>query len=245
MKRILIVGATSAIAQATARRLVDRGTRFALVGRDLTRLQAVAQDLVARGAAVAEPVVLDVRDLDRHEAAIAQTTHRLGGLDLALIAHGTLPDQGRCETDTQALREALEVNAVATAALAAVLANHLEAQAHGTLAVITSVAGDRGRESNYVYGAAKALVSTFLEGLRLRMRRAGVHVIDIRPGFVDTPMTAAFPKGVLWASPEQVARHIERGIRCGRKVVYAPPWWRLVLTVIRSLPDTVLYHLRL
>jgi short-subunit dehydrogenase len=139
----------------------------------------------------------------------------------------------------------MEVNGTATAALALRAAARLEAQGHGTLAVITSVAGVRGRASNYVYGAAKAMVSTLLSGLRQRLHGRGVRVVDVRPGFVDTPMTAAFRKGALWAQPDKVARDIVSAVDRGAGVVYTPGFWRWIMLVIRHIPEFVFVRIKL
>ena len=162
----------------------------------------------------------------------------LQSVDLVLIAHGTLPDQARCVQDAEAMLEAINVNGLSAVSLLTELAPRMREQAHGTLAVITSVAGDRGRPSNYVYGSAKALVSAFLQGLRGKLHGAGVHVIDIRPGLVDSPMTAHLQKGPLFASPEQSGRrHCTRrdpqethGLRTGLVAYF-------IMEIVRFLPD--------
>ncbi len=194
MRRILITGATSAIAQEAARHFAADGDAFLLVGRNPDKLAAVADDLRARGAKEVRTETVELIDLARCSRLIDEAVEKLGGLDALLVAQGTLPDQGACEADpAQALRE-FSLNAMGPITLALKAAAHFEAQHSGCLAVITSIAGVRGRRTNYVYGSAKAAVSTFLEGLRGRMRDAGVSVVDIRPGFVDTPMTAHLPK---------------------------------------------------
>src|SRR4030095_9511524 len=205
MRKALVVGGTSAIAEAVARRLAARGDALCLTGRDRAQLDAVASDLRGRGASVVHTVMLDVTDAGARASALGDIEIAIGPPDIALVAHGTLPDQRECERSEAALLAALDVNLTATLALVTAIGNRMEAAAHGTLAVITSVAGDRGRASNYVYGAAKAGVSTFLSGMRHRLSQRGVAVVDVRPGFVDTPMTAAFSKHILWASPPRAA----------------------------------------
>ncbi len=245
MKRILVIGATSGIAQATARLWAAQGHSLYLAGRARERLDTLAADLRVRGAPNAHVGVLDVNDLDRHAGVLEAAATALGGIDVVLVAHGTLPDQAACEQDPAlALRE-LHTNAVSTIALLTLLANRLQAQGQGTIAVITSVAGDRGRQSNYVYGSAKAAVATFLQGLRNRLHRHGVRVLTIKPGFVDTPMTAAFPKGPLWASPEQVARAIARAVERGADVAYVPGFWLFIMLAIRHIPERVFKRMRL
>ena len=245
MKRVLIVGATSAIAEATARLFAARSDALFLVARDAARLTQIADDLRVRGAVRVECASLDVCDFERHVAVLDQAERALGGIDTVLIAHGTLSDQAACQASVAALRHEFEVNAVATLALLTHLANRFEAQRHGTIAVISSVAGDRGRASNYVYGSAKAAVTAFLSGLRQRLWRSGVHVVTIKPGFVDTPMTRDLRKNALWASPARVAAGIVRAIDGGTAVAYVPAFWSGVMAVIRAIPERIFRRLRL
>ena len=165
----------------------------------------------------------------------------MGGIDVALIAHGSLPDQAACAASVALTRRELEVNLLSVIDLLTLLAGRMESAGGGTLAVIGSVAGDRGRQSNYVYGTAKGALAIFLQGLAHRLAPTKVRVLTIKPGFVDTPMTAAFAKGPLWASPERVARDIERAIARGTRVLYTPWFWRWIMLVIRLVP-TALFH---
>lgn len=245
MQRILIVGATSAIAEATARLFASRGDVLFLAGRSPSPLQAIAEDLKVRGAKLAETFVLDARAFDRIPALLQAATERLGGLDAALIAHGTLSDQSACQHSVEQLREEFDTNALSVMALCTDLANQLETQGHGVIAVISSVAGDRGRQSNYVYGSAKAAVTAFTSGLRQRLYPKGVRVVTIKPGFVSTPMTAAFKKGALWATPASVAADIVRAMDGGKAVIYTPWFWRPIMWAIRSVPETMFRRLRL
>lgn len=244
-QRVLIIGATSAIAEAVARLYAARGASLYLIARDAERVQAIAQDLSVRGASPTHTGTLDVSNFPAHADAILRAFDALGGVDVALIAHGTLPDQVRCDNDADyALRE-FEVNGTATIALANRIAQKLEAQGSGTLVVISSVAGDRGRASNYTYGSAKAAVSAYTSGLRQRLNARGVNVLTIKPGFIDTPMTAAFKKGALWAKPDQIARGIVRAIDRRRGVVYLPWFWRGIMAVIRGIPEFVFRRIKL
>lgn len=240
-----MVGATSAIAQETSRRFAAYGAHLFLTGRDAEKLSSVAQDLRLRGAGQVDTAVLDVVDLERHEAVLEAAFAALGDVDVALIAHGVLPDQSLCEQDASAALEALSINFTATVALLTPLANRLEAQRRGCLAVISSVAGDRGRQSNYVYGSSKGGLDVFLQGLRNRLYRSGVSVVTIKPGFVDTPMTASKPKNSLYASPGRVARGIHRAIEARRNVVYLPWFWRPIMCIVNSLPEALFKRLRL
>jgi short-subunit dehydrogenase len=244
-RRVLIVGATSAIAVETARAYATNGARLFLTGRSPERLAAVADDLRVRGASRVETARLDLTELSRHQEIVDAAFSAFGGLDVALIAHGTLPDQSRCQDHVADTLAALAVNFTATVALLTPLANRFEAERHGCIAVITSVAGDRGRQSNYVYGAAKGGVDVFLQGLRNRLHRAGVAVITLKPGFVDTPMTAEIPKNALFASPRRVGRAIHRAIEARRDVVYIPWFWRPIMLLITCLPEALFKRLRL
>jgi decaprenylphospho-beta-D-erythro-pentofuranosid-2-ulose 2-reductase len=243
--RVLVVGATSAIAAETARVYAAYGARLFLTGRDAERLDAVAADLRVRGARAVETAVLDVTDRERCDAVVEAAWAAFEGLDVALLAHGILPDQSRCQADAAETIEALEVNFVSTAALLTPLANRFESAHRGCIAVITSVAGDRGRQSNYVYGAAKGGLDRFLEGLRNRLFHAGVAVVTLKPGFVDTPMTAGFRQGPLFVSAGRAGRAIHRSIERRRDVAYIPWFWRPIMAIIRTLPEAVFKRLRL
>jgi decaprenylphospho-beta-D-erythro-pentofuranosid-2-ulose 2-reductase len=243
MLRILILGATSAIAEATARRYAQQGAALCLAGRDLARLEAIAADLRVRGAAAVHAHRLDIADLAAHAGALDAAWAALGEVDVALVAHGTLPDQAACDASVATALEAFAINGTATVALSLALAQRLRAPA--TLAVISSVAGDRGRGSNLVYGAAKAAVTACLSGLRQRLHASGVNVLTIKPGFVDTPMTAAFRKGALWATPDAIARGIVRAVERRASVAYLPWFWWGIMRVITHIPESIFRRLKL
>ena len=245
MKKILIIGGTSAIAEATARLWAAQGHRQYLLGRNDERLSTMATDLKIRGAEVAQYAVLDLNDFAQHGVALDAAAAALEGLDTVLIAHGTLGNQKNCEQDFSAALQDFNTNAISVISLLTHLANRFEAQKHGSIAVISSVAGERGRQSNYVYGAAKGAVTIFLQGLRNRLHNYGVQVLTIKPGFVDTPMTAAFPKGVLWVKPETIARSILKGIEKRQDVIYAPSFWLWIMAVIRLIPEPIFKRLKL
>jgi short-subunit dehydrogenase len=245
MSGMLVIGATSAIAEATERVLAARGDALYLVGRDEKMLGEIGADLTVRGSPRVAIESLDANDLGAHEAMLERAESFLGGIDIALIAYGTLPDQKRCESSVDLTVRELHTNAISVVALLTRLANRMEQRRAGIIAVISSVAGDRGRGSNYVYGSAKALVTAFLSGLRQRLRPCGVAVVTIKPGFVDTPMTAAFRKGLLWAKPERIARGIVRALDRKRSLVYLPWFWRPIMFVVRALPESVFIRLPL
>lgn len=245
MKKILIVGANSAIATATARRYARDGAALYLLGRDEQRLQALQSDLIVRGAREVSLALFDACDTNSHGAVVQRAFEELGAADVVLVAHGSLPDQAACQAEVpRALRE-VQVNAVGTVSLLEHVAAQMTRRGGGCLAVISSVAGERGRQSNYVYGAAKSMVSTWLQGLRNRLHPEGVQVLDIRPGFVDTPMTAQFDKGPLWATPDKVAEDIERAVSKGRHLLYTPFFWRYIMWIIRLIPEPLFKRLKL
>lgn len=245
MQKLLIIGATSAIAKATARRFASQGAHIYLLARDAARLADLAADLTVRGAASAHVATLDANAIAEYPSVLNTAIQTLGGIDIVLIAHGTLSNQNACEQDINLTLQEFTTNALSVIALLTHLANYCEQQQHGTLAVISSVAGDRGRQSNYIYGTAKGAVSIFLQGLRNRLHKHGVHVLTIKPGFVNTPMTAAFKKGILWAEPDTIAAGIVMAIEKQRDVVYLPFWWRYILLIIRVIPERLFKRLSL
>ena len=245
MRKVLIIGATSAIAEATARILAERGDALYLVARNEARLAAIASDLSVRGSPRVGTEVLDANDFTSHEAMLARAESFLVGCDTVLIAHGTLSDQKACEGSVELTLREINTNAVSVVALLTRIANRFAQRRTGTIAVISSVAGDRGRASNYVYGSAKALVTAFLSGLRQRLGKCGVKVVTVKPGFVDTPMTAAFAKGPLWARPERVAQGIVRSLDQRGGTVYLPGFWRAIMLVIRAIPESLFLRLSL
>lgn len=243
MQRVLILGATSAIAEAVARHYAGRGASLFLAGRDEQRLAHIAADLTVRGAREVTTGTIDFNQIDQHAALLESARSALGGIDVALLAWGTLPDQTVCDGSVEATLAAVHTNGVAPIAMMAALAAQL--QPSSTLAVISSVAGDRGRASNTAYGSAKAAVSTFASGLRQRLTGRGINVLTIKPGFVDTPMTASFKKGALWAQPDAVAAAIVRAIDRGRGEAYVPWFWWGIMQVIRHIPEFVFRRVKL
>ncbi len=240
---VAIFGATSDIAGAVARRYAEQGARLVLVGRAAAALATAAADLGVRGAPEVAVQTADFADLAALPAVAAAAWDRFGGIDVALVAYGSLPDQAACERDPEAAAAALALNFSSPALLIGDLAARFEARGRGTIAAISSVAGDRGRKSNYVYGAAKGGMQRFLEGLRHRLHASGVAVLDIRPGFVSTKMTAHLNgKGPLWAAPDAVAADILRAVGKRRAVLYTPWFWRLIMALIRALPRAAFHR---
>lgn len=239
MKKILIIGATSAIAEATARIWAQRGDELFLVARNEERLNLMTKDLKIRGASQVHSYSMDANNFDQHSSMLDKAFEALGAIDILLIAHGTLSNQKECEQSVDLTMQEIKTNALSAIVLLTHLANRFEKQGAGTIAVISSVAGDRGRASNYVYGSAKAMVTAFTSGLRQRLYKSGVSVVTIKPGFVDTPMTAEFKKGLLWAKPVTVAEKIVQVIDNRKDEAYVPMFWWAIMLVIRAIPITL------
>jgi short-subunit dehydrogenase len=245
--KIVIVGATSAIAEHCARLwITNKSANLVLIGRDAARMEPIAADLRVRSPGTDICVMqADFQDPKAIQEMVASVAAE-GPVDIALIAHGSLPDQGACQTDLEQDRDALAINAISPVLYAEAFAFHMEKAGSGVIGIIGSVAGDRGRKSNYVYGAAKGLVSRYAQGMQHRFAGSGVSVVLIKPGPTDTPMTAHMKaKGVKLASVESVAQNIVDGIARRQAVVYAPGQWRLIMLVIRLLPSFIFNKLNI
>jgi short-subunit dehydrogenase len=245
MKRILIIGATSAIAEHCARIWAAKGYALHLVARNDQHVQVIALDLKVRGASEVTTYCLDLNDVDRHEELLSAADDTLGNVDIVLIAHGTLSNQKSCELSVHETLAEIQTNALSTISLLTLIANRFEAKKSGTICVISSVAGDRGRASNYVYGSAKAMVTAFTSGLRQRLYKSNVSVVTVKPGFVDTPMTSAFKKGLLWAKPNVVAARVVGAIEAKRSEVYVPIYWWVVMAIIKMIPAGIFKNFRI
>ncbi|MEO9190552.1 MAG: SDR family oxidoreductase [Acetobacteraceae bacterium] len=243
--RILVVGATSAIAHAVARRYAAAHSSIVLVGRRSNALEANAADLRVLGAFEVRTATLEAHDMARHAEVMENAFAAFGGFDAALVAWGVLPDQAASELSAEIAAASFDTNARSVISLLTDLANRFENQGRGAIAVLSSPAGDRGRASNYVYGAAKAAVTVFASGLRNRLFAKGVRVLTIEPGFVDTPMTAMFTKGPLWARPDRVAEDIERALKKGFGVIYTPWFWSWIMRIIRFIPERIFVRMKL
>jgi short-subunit dehydrogenase len=244
MQKIVVLGATSGIALEIQRQLAHQGRELLLVARSPQRLSELQSDLLARGA---KNVLTLAADLARvqHHAEIFNFVHRyFPNFDTVLLAYGNMEDQKDSEASVDVLLDELNVNFVSAAALLTLFAADLEQRRTGCLAAITSVAGDRGRRSNYVYGSAKGALSLFLQGLRSRLHPAGVSVITIKPGPVETPMTDHLANSARFAQPERVARDIVRALeRRSPDVLYTPWFWRPIMTAVRHMPETLFKRL--
>ena len=245
MKNVLIVGANSAIAKSTAKLYAEKKDNLYLFAQNSQNLEKNRSDLEIRTGCAADIYGLDIYQLAKLKSDINDLFQRPGGVDIALVSYGSLPDQNACEFDNEKIEKELYVNGLSTIKICNIIAKLMLDQGHGKLGVITSVAADRGRKSNYVYGSAKALVDTYLEGLRARLDNCGVGIITIKPGFVDTPMTKDFKKGFLWVSPDYVARKIVLAFEKNKDVVYVPWVWFFIMLIIKNIPAIIMKKLPL
>lgn len=248
LNKVVIFGATSGIAEQAARQLVREGASVFCVARNAEKLDALLTDLRVRGQSGQHIAgcIADLDDVAQHEALWQEAKSSLHGCDGVLLAQSVLPKQAECQQSGSQTVSAIHTNALAPIHLLTLIANDFEAQKQGVIAVISSVAGDRGRQSNYVYGAAKGLLTTFLQGLRNRLFKSGVSVITVKPGFTRTQMTAGMNReGFLWADADEVARGIVNAMRKGKDEVYLKPVWRAVMTVIKLIPETIFKRLSL
>ncbi len=240
MQRIVIFGATSGIAEAAARDFAKAGASFILVGRNPQALSDLCADLKVRGAASAESRIVDLSDVATLPALCKDVHNTLGIVDVALIAHGVLPDQQEPLDLYMETLDLLQVNVVSPSLLMLDMLHIFRAQGHGHLVILSSVAGDRGRPSNYLYGSTKALLSTLGEGMALESIGTNVRVLVVKPGFVDTKMTAAFKKGALWASAADVGGAIVKAVSQGKNgVMYAPRFWQLIMLIVKNAPSFI------
>ena len=243
---MIVLGASSGIGRAVSDEFARRGYDLLLAGRSAEELAAIASDLRLRHGVEARCQAFDALALERHgpfvEACRLASRDALAG---AVVCFGYLGDQSIAEKDPLETKRILDTNLLGAASVLGALANHFESRRRGFLCAISSVAGDRGRQSNYVYGAAKAGLTVFLQGLRNRLFRSGVRVITIKAGFVDTAMTYGRPGMFLVASPQRAARRIVKAVLRGQDECYVPSFWRPVMLLIRSIPERVFKGMRL
>ena len=245
-QRVIALGALSAMGKATLRLYAEEGARIVIAGRNADRLHALAEDLRARGAKQVVPWEVDLAGCDHHRVEFGRMAGSIGGLDGVLMFYGTLGDNRKAEKDPVEARRILHTNFTSAAEWCLTAADIIEAQGHGSLVVVGSVAGDRGRQSNYIYGAAKGGLALLMQGLAHRLAECGGRAVIVKPGFVDTPMTDGMQKGgPLWAKPEAVARIIKRAATKSGPVVYAPGFWRWIMLAIRAVPAPVFHKTKL
>ena len=243
--KILVFGATSAIAFETLKLLVKDGSSFFLCARDEDELKHLSDDLIVRGAKEIGYSTFDAIDKNSIINAIDKCLTKFPDLDGLFIAHGTLPVQQSCETNIDEMKKAIDINFTSVATMLALITPHFERKMSGTIIVISSVAGDRGRQSNYVYGSAKGALTVFTSGLRQRLHKSGVQVLTIKPGFVDTPMTTDLKKGFLFIGPDVIAKGIYKAMIKRKSIVYLPWFWWWIMMIIRHIPEKIFNKLKL
>jgi decaprenylphospho-beta-D-erythro-pentofuranosid-2-ulose 2-reductase len=243
MKRIIILGATSGIAVEVQRQLARRACELLVVARSAQRLTELQADLLVRGAARVLMYPADLSCIAQHDGVFEFASRMLPDFDTVLLAYGSMHDQKVAATSILVLLEELQVNFVSAAAILTLFATDLERRRTGCIAAISSVAGDRGRRPNYVYGSAKGGLSLFLQGLRSRLYPAGVRVVTIKPGQVRTSMTDHLPNSMRLADPREVARDIIRGLEGSSDILYTPRIWRYIMIAVRLIPEGIFKRL--
>lgn len=245
MKTILIVGSTSEIAQATAEEFAKNGWNLILAARDEKKNSAIKSHLITKYGINAYTIHYDAAHHDESKSLLDMALGVSAEVNAVLISHGVLPNQEEIEGDTDKIASVFKVNSLSVIEISELTAQYFEKRMSGTLAVISSVAGDRGRQSNYIYGASKSVVSTYYQGLRNRLYKSGVSVVTIKPGFVDTAMTADIQKNALFASPESVGKSIYKAMIKKKNIVYLPWFWRYIILIVKSVPETIFKRLKL
>lgn len=246
-EKVLIIGATSGIGYALASSIAGSNPNCSLhlAGRNASSVERVASDLAIRHGCTTTWSHFDALTTASHKEFARQSVERLDGLDTVVVSIGEMGCQSASEHDFEAASRVIDSNYAGVVSVLGELANYLEEKKKGNVVVISSVAGDRGRQSNYIYGSAKAGLNAFLQGLRSRLFKSGVHVLTVKPGFVDTKMTFGKPGLFLVARPEQVARSILKALKQKRNVVYVPWFWQWIMLIIRSIPEFVFKRLKL
>ncbi len=238
MKTVLILGANSGMARALARLLAGPDTQLILTGRNTKELEKTAADLELRGHGP-KPLTLafEAQATETHGKFWTNVLAKVKTVDEVYLFFGQMHPQVEAQKDFHLAEEMLVTNYVGAVSILERVATTMEARKQGVIVGVSSVAGDRGRRSNYLYGSSKAGLSAFLSGLRSRLVPSGVHVLTVKPGFVDTAMTAGMKKGLLFARPEVIAKGIIKAVRKKKDVVYLPFFWRWIMLVIIHIPE--------
>lgn len=244
-KAVLILGATSSIARAIAESLALRGYPLYLASREKQELERIAQDLKIRYKVDVHYGFFDADNIDDNEAFLQKVVEEVNGLEGVVLAFGDLGEQQKAIYNFSEALKILNRNFIGACSIVSLCANYLEKEKKGFIIGISSVAGDRGRQSNYIYGAAKGGLNIFLQGLRNRLYPSGVHVMTVKPGFVDTAMTFGLPGLFLVASPKDVGEAIVKGLEKKRNEIYVPWFWRYIMAIIKSIPEKVFKKLKL
>lgn len=245
MKTVLILGATSAMARAAANQFAAESYHLVLAGRDLEEIELIAKDIKVRYRVNAYPLYFDALLYDSHSSFFESCLKLTNELEGVLLAYGYLGDQKKGEQEFTEAKAIMDINYTSCVSILTIVANYFEEKKRGFICVLSSVAGDRGRQSNYLYGSAKGALSLYLQGLRNRLAKSGVHVVTIKPGFVDTKMTFGLEGMFLVAKPEDIAQAIKLSIQKSRDVVYAPKFWWAIMTIIKMIPEKLFKRMKL
>jgi decaprenylphospho-beta-D-erythro-pentofuranosid-2-ulose 2-reductase len=244
VQSVLVLGGGSDIARATCKKLAARRhARIVLAARKPETLDATGAELRAAGAELVEAVAFDATDFATHEGFVRSTFDRFGDFDVVLLSFGTLGEQAKAETDNAAALDIVQTNYTGVVSVTIPLVQRLEQQGHGAIVLLSSVAGERARRSNFVYGSSKAGADAFYQGLGDRLAKCGVQVMIVRPGFVSTKMTEGMAPAPMSTTPEAVADAVVQGLERGREIVWVPPMLRLVMSGLRHLPRPVFRRL--
>lgn len=244
MKNILIIGATSSIAQNCAKIWATEKNNFYLIGRNEIKLNQIISELKAQGNQVVMSKTIDLNNVNNYSIFINEIISEFKKIDIVLIAHGSLGDQKESELNIDKMMEEININALSTISLLTILANYFEKQKNGSIAVISSIAGEKGRAINYVYGSSKAMVTTFVSGLRQRLSNKNVSLITIKLGIVDTPMTSKLKKNFLWSNSYSVAKKIVNAVSNNKEEVYIPGFWGIIILIIKLIPNKIFKKMR-
>ena len=245
MKKILIVGATSRMAFELARLYAIEGAHLVLTSRSHEEMERICADLRVGNPGEVLTAEFDITQMTHHKQFLASVCEQLDGLDGVIIFAGTMDSLEEAKTEPEALDYLMRVNAIGPMAFAGVAAEFMEKQQSGFIVGVSSVAGDRGRQSNYPYGAAKGAFNLYLQGLRNRLHASGVSVITIKPGFVDTRMTWGINRLPFCASPKLVAQTIHKAIQHHNDIVYVKPIWKCIMWAIKHIPEALFKRMKL
>lgn len=248
LNKVVILGATSGIAEHAIRQLVSEGASVFCVARNQDKLDLLLNDLRIRAQSgqIIAGYLCDLDDLNQHAILWQEAKNTLKGCDGVLFAQGVLPNQVECEQSPNKTLNSIHTNALSIIHLLTIIAHDFAQQQYGSIAVISSVAGDRGRQSNYIYGASKGMLNIFLQGLRNRLYPDHVSVTTIKPGFTRTRMTEGMNReGFLWANADEVGKGIVHAMRHGKNEVYLKPIWRWIMFIIKSIPECIFKRLKL
>ncbi len=245
MKNILIIGATSTIAKECAKIWASENKNIFLVGRDKSKLNFIENELKSIGSKEVSSLVMDINSFEEHKNMLDEAEKNLKSIDIVLIAHGTLTNQESAENNFAETLEEIKTNSLSVISLLTEISNRFIQTKNGIIAIISSVAGDRGRARNYIYGSAKAMVTTYASGLRQRLSKHNISVVTIKPGFVDTPMTINKNKNFLWSKPRTVALAIVKAIKNKKSEIYVPSYWRIIMLIIKLIPNFIFNKIKL